>query len=313
MQHSIANKKYIKIQNNELVMEKPLLNRSAMIVLQPLSLKESLKLLNENPDAEVIANASDLWPRIRNGEVKPKKLLDISGLAGELSYVKKDGNLIKIGALVTVSQLEGESILKEKRFSGFKDVIAKFGSPQIRNVATIGGNVCAASSSEDFIPLLLAFNAKVKLSSVDGERYVNLEKFIIGKRKINRRPNEILTEISFEDPGEGYSSAFEKIGRRNTLIINIVNMAVVGKVKDGKIEDVRIAANRIKGKIPERAKNTEEFLKGKALNEETIAGAKKVLSEEVSLTDFFRASAEYRKALLLAMLERLLFKLRGEQ
>jgi Aerobic-type carbon monoxide dehydrogenase, middle subunit CoxM/CutM homologs len=71
------------------MMEQPLLNRSVMIVLQPSSLKESLKLLNENPDAEVIANASDLWPRIRNGEVKPKKLLDISGLVSELSYVKK--------------------------------------------------------------------------------------------------------------------------------------------------------------------------------------------------------------------------------
>jgi len=294
-------------------MEQPLLNRSVMIVLQPSSLKESLKLLNENPDAEVIANASDLWPRIRNGEVKPKKLLDISGLVSELSYVKKDGSSIKIGALVTVSQLEEESILKEKRFSAFKDVIAKFGSPQIRNVATIGGNVCAASSSEDFIPLLLVFNAKVRLSSVDGDRYVNLEKFIIGKRKINRRPNEILTEISFEDPGEGYISAFEKVGRRNILIINLVNMAIVGKVKDGKIEDIRIAANRIKGKIPERAKNTEEFLKGKAFNENTVAEAKKVLSEEVSLTDDIRASADYRKALLLAMLERLLLKLRGEQ
>ena len=294
-------------------MEQPLLNRSEMIILQPSSLKESLKVLNENPDAEIMANASDLWPRIRNGEVRPKKILDISGLTNELSYVKKDGNVIKIGALVTVSQLEGESFVKEKRFSAFVDLISKFGSPQIRNVATVGGNVCAASSSEDFIPLFLALNAKVKLSSVDGERYMSIEKFLAGKRKLNRRPNEILTEISFEDPGPGYGSAFEKVGRRNTLIINLVNLAVVGKIAKGKIEDIRIAANRVKGKIPERAKATEEFLKGRELNEETLSGAKKVFEEELILTDDVRASATYRKALLITMLERLIKKIGGVQ
>ncbi len=292
-------------------MEQPLLNRSEMVIFQPSSLKESLKILNENPDSVIMANATDLWPRIRNGEVSPKKILDISGLTSELSYVKKEGNTIKIGALVTVSQLEQESFLNEDRFSAFKDLISKFGSPQIRNMATVGGNVCAASSSEDFIPLFLALNAKVKLSSVDGERYMNIEKFVIGKRKINRRANEIVTEISFEDPGLGYRSAFEKIGRRNILIINLVNLAVVGKILENRIEDVRIAANRVKGKIPERAKATEEFLKGKKLDEQTLNGAKKMFSDELVLTDDIRASAFYRKALLLTMLERLLKRIGG--
>ncbi len=292
-------------------MEQVVYNKSEVTVLQPGTLKEALKLINENQDADIIANASDYWPRFMKGEVRPKKILDISGLIQDLSYVKKEGNLIRLGALVTVSQLEKQDFIQLKQFAAFREAISKFGSPQIRNVATVGGNVCAASSSEDLIPIFLTFNAKVRLTSVDGDRYISLEKFILGKRQINRRPNEILTEVVIEDPGESYASTFNKIGLRNALIINIVNLAVLGKIVDKKIEDIRIAANRVKGKVPERAKETESFLKGKELNQDTVLSAKKVFDQELSLTDDFRASASYRKALLLTLLERSLNKLGG--
>ncbi|MGC8568454.1 MAG: FAD binding domain-containing protein [Nitrososphaeria archaeon] len=285
-------------------MEQAVFNLSEMEVFQPASLKEALKVLNDNRDAEIIANATDLWPRIMSCEVKPKKLVDISGLRSELSYVKREKGVIRIGALTTISELSEQSFVTEKKYRAFSDAVKLFGSPQIRNRATVGGNVCAASSSEDLIPVLLAYDAKVKLASVDGERIISLDKFVVGKRKLSRRPNEIMTEVLFEELDDEYGSIFYKIGRRNTLIINIVNLAIVGKVHAKKIADIRIAANRVKGKIPERARKTEEFLKGRTLNEETVAEAQRVFGEELSLSDDFRASAEYRKQVLQVLLKR---------
>ncbi len=285
-------------------MEQAVFNLSQIEVFQPASLKEALKILNDNRDAEIIANATDLWPRIMNGEVKPKKLVDISGLRSELSYVKREKGVIRIGALTTISELSEHQFVSEKRYRAFNDAIKLFGSPQIRNRATVGGNICAASSSEDLIPVFLAYDAKVKLASVDGERIVSLDKFVVGKRELSKRHNEMMTEVFFEEPDDGYSSVFYKIGRRNTLIINLVNLAVVGKVQDKRVVDIRIAANRVKGKIPERARKTEEFLKGRTLDEETIADAQRVFGEELSLSDDFRASAEYRKQVLKVLLKR---------
>lgn len=281
-----------------------------MQIIMADSLKSALREISQNPDAAIIANGTDLMPRIREEGLKVQKMLDISALDKELSYISTDGNLIKIGSMTTVSDIQSSDVFRGS-LNAFYEVASKFGGPQIRNRATIGGNVCAASSSEDFIPLLMALDASVVLQSVNGKRTVKLESFITGKRSIARRNDEILVEIQFNKPGEDYRSGFEKIGRRNILIINLVNMAMVISAKYGIINDVKIALNRTSGKVPARARLTERYLAGKEISESTIAEAKEKLGQELKLTSDFRASADYRVNLSKVTLGKLLKRLAG--
>jgi len=275
----------------------------------PDSLRSALKEISVNQDAVIIANGTDMMPRIREEGLKVDKLLDLSAIDGELSYINVEDNIVKIGAMTTVSQIASSDAFRGS-LNAFYEIVSKFGGPQIRNRATIGGNICAASSSEDFIPLLLTLDASVVLQSVNGKRNVKLENFIIGKRMVARRNDEILTEIQFNRPSDDYLSGFEKVGRRNILIINLVNMAVLMSVNDKKFSDVRVALNRVSGKVPQRARATEEFLKGKKIDDDSVINqARYKLRDELKLTSDFRASADYRINLAQAMFEKLVRRL----
>ena len=264
-----------------------------------------------------IANGSDLINRIQRRQVGTKVLVDLSGLS-EFNYVKKEGNIIRIGALTTINDLISSPVI-DSRHDVFREVAAKFGAPTITNVATIGGNICAASSSEDLLPVLLVLGAQVRVRSRHGERVVRLEEFLKGKRITDLKPNEILVEATFQELDENSACAFEKIGMRNSLIIAFVNSAVYLKLdrKTRSVHEVRIAFNRVGGKIPERAKRTEDRLRGRMLDEQAIGEALSSLRNELRLSSDFRVSGEYRMevagALFKRALNRCVEKLIGEK
>jgi CO/xanthine dehydrogenase FAD-binding subunit len=243
-------------------------------------------------------------------------LVDLSGLK-EFNYVKREGNIIRIGALTTISDLSDSPVI-DSRHEVFREVAAKFGGPAIINVATVGGNICAASSSEDLLPVLLVLDAQVRLRSAKGERVVRVEDFLKGKRASDLRPNEILVETIFQALDERSACTFEKIGMRNSLIIAFVNCTVFLKAerKTKRVEEIRIAFNRVGGKIPERAGKTEEKLRGQVLSVETAEGAVSALRGELKLSSDFRVSKEYRMdvacVLFRRTLERATYALLGE-
>src|SRR3989304_7966768 len=140
----------------------------------PESLTDRLQYLDTHRSGvHLIANGSDLINRIQRRQINAKVLVDLSGLS-EFNYVKKDGGTIRIGALTTVTDLISSPVI-DSRYDVFREVASKFGGPSILNVATVGGNICAASSSEDLLPVLLVLDAQVCLRSKDGERTVRLE------------------------------------------------------------------------------------------------------------------------------------------
>lgn len=255
-------------------------------------------------DAVLIAGGSDLMPRIKRRLVKPRLLVDLSSFH-ELDYIKRKDNRIAIGALTTISELAESPILSD-RYEAFGRVAARFGGPAIRNIATIGGNVAAAASSEDLIPVLLALDADVKTRSANGERVMPLREFIVGKRKTALEPEELITEVSFPELDVSSWCTFEKVGRRNSLIIALVSVAVCLELdpKIGRINQIRAALNRIKGKTPERAVNVESGLTGRILSEDAIAEAVRLLGDELRLTADYRASAAYRAEAVNACFER---------
>ncbi len=223
----------------------------------PANFDDLLAYINEHPisnEIHLIANGSDIINRIQRRQLKARTLVDLSGL-GELNYVKKENGTIRVGALTTISDLIDSPII-DSRLAVFREVASKFGGPAIRNVATVGGNICAASSSEDLLPVLLVLDAKVRLRSKGNERVIPIEEFLKGKRQTDLKSNEILVETMFDELGNRSACAFEKIGMRNSLIIALVNCAVYLRVDESsRIQEARIAFNRITGKIPARQKN----------------------------------------------------------
>jgi CO/xanthine dehydrogenase FAD-binding subunit len=273
----------------------------------PEDLPDLLHYLDSHQSGvHLIANGSDLINRIQRRQVNPKTLVDLSGLK-EFNYVKRDGNTIRIGALTTISDLLDSPVL-DSRHEVFREVAAKFGGPSIVNVATVGGNICAASSSEDLIPVLLVLDAEVRLRSIHGERVMPLEAFLKGKRATDLRPDEILIETAFQALDKQSACAFEKIGMRNSLIIAFVNSAAYLKTEDGskRVEEIRIAFNRVGGKLPERARRTEEKLRGQVLGAEAVDGAVSALRGELKLTSDFRVSEEYRTDVACVLFRRVL-------
>ena len=273
----------------------------------PENMADLLGYLDKNQSGvQMIANGTDLINRIQRRQVTARVLVDLSGLH-ELKYVKRDQGTVRIGALTTISELIASPIITE-RYGAFREVASKFGGPSIINMATVGGNICSASSSEDLLPVLLVLEAQVLVRSIKGDRIIPLADFVKGKRTTAATPNEVLVETRFPELPPASTCSFEKVGMRNSLIIAFVNCAVYIKLnlENKRIGEIRIAFNRVAGKIPERAKTTENSLRGQKPNEQLITGACDTLRHELKLTSDSRASEEYRVEVACSLFKRAL-------
>ncbi len=266
---------------------------------KPRSLDEALKLLNELEDAKVIAGGTDLIVDIKTGGIKPpKNLVDITFI-DELKHIHVDSKSIRIGAATTLQEILESNVLKEQ-IPVLVEAVSSMGSWHLRNMATIGGNLCNASPAADTAPPLLVLNAEVKLNSVDGERTVPLMKFFTGPKQTVLKPNELMTEIIIPKPPENSGMKFIKLGRRNAHTLSIVAVAALVKVEDERFGDVRIALNAV-APTPIRALKTEKALIGENVSIEVIEEKVKLVAEEVNPITDVRASAEYRREMSVVL------------
>jgi carbon-monoxide dehydrogenase medium subunit len=278
---------------------------------RPGSLEEALRFLQEHgAEAKPLAGGTELLIHLRNRAIKPKYIVDLSPLKKELSYVRLDGDTVRIGALTTVWELNQSFLGREKQYRGFVDVYKGFGTMSLRFMSTIGGNIVSATQYNDYITLLLVYDASIKLKSIAGERIVRLEDFLIDKRKVDLKPDELLVEIIFRRPGENCSSSFMKFDRRKLLIAGIVTGATYMCLEGDVIKEVRISFDMVRDKrVPARAKNTEEFLKGKNFSEELIReAAEEVLPKEMKRISDWWTTAEYRLDMSKVVLRRNLLR-----
>jgi len=286
---------------------------STLELFSPTNLDDALKFIQrDDKEVAIIASGTDLIPRIRKRQISPSVLVDISSFQNDLRYIRSSGGVVSVGALTTLTDVL-ESPLTRNRLSVLHEAAELFGAPQVRNVATVGGNICSAASSEDLIPVFMALGAKLKLVSAKGERTVPLDGFFKGKRSTRMKQSEILAEVSFDVPRGRTWTGFEKLGRRNMLIVSLVSMALSLTMKEDlqTVAAVRVAMNRVSERIPALAVKTQEFLVGRKVSPETIAQAQKVLASEIALTSDFRASGSYRTEVAQVYLKRLLLRCSG--
>jgi xanthine dehydrogenase FAD-binding subunit len=273
------------------------------------SLEQALACLRENDgDVTILAGGTDLMPQQQAGRVKMKpSLMSIRRIA-ELKEVRLTNGAIHIGALTTITELMDNALVRH-HLPVMVGVGDHFASSQIRNAATIGGNICNASPAGDTIVPLLVLEAEAELAWMDGDtvcrRTVGLDEFFVGPGKTTRAPNELLTGVRIPLPPENFSARFFKFGTRPALDISTISIGLGWALRDGVLSGVRVAFGAVAA-TPVRAPHTEAALEGKRLDAATIDAAAKAAQDEVHPIDDVRASAWYRKELIHNMTKRML-------
>ncbi len=273
----------------------------------PTGIEEAVKLLFDG-EGRVLAGGTDLMIQTRDGGVSYRKRLVNIRRISELRGVSRDGQTIRIGALSTMTDILNNQFLAEMA-PILPRAADQFASGQIRNAATLGGNICNASPAGDSIPALLVLEAGVELAFWDGgavsTRSIPLIDFFSGPGQTMKGDNELLTAITFPLPEQRAKARFMKSGPRPALEISIVSMALSAVREDDTLFHVRIALGSV-APIPMRAVATEAFLEGKTLSPEIIEAAREILKGEINPIDDVRATAWYRHHLAGVYLERLL-------
>lgn len=240
---------------------------------RPLDLFEAYEVLDElGASAAVLAGGTDLLVNLKNKSESPEHLVALSGLE-QLKEVERNNGSLSLGSGVTATVLaDGPDALSG--LTALQQGAASLGSPQIRNRATLGGNLCSARSAADLVPPLLVLGAKLALASRQGGREVDLNDFLLSGARTILEPGELLTAIKLSAPAEGSGSAFIKLGQRRAMEIARVNVAAwLSLAEDGQtIQDARVAL----GAVAPRAvlsPQAQEALIGQPASEELFARA----------------------------------------
>ena len=276
--------------------------------MQPDTIEEAVENLRDAPGSvAVIAGGTDLLLDIRQGRHQAvDRVVDISGIS-EMQEVALEENFVYLGAGVTHKQIISNSLLCDHA-QCVVEGCGLIGGPQVRNVATIGGNVSHALPAGDGTISLLALDTEVRIASTDGVRWQPLIEIFAGPGKVTfDRKGELIVGFRFPAKGPREGSAFDRVMRPQGVAIAILNMAGWVKLDEkGDIEDVRLACGPA-GPKPFRARKTEGFIKGKSWDEASYQEACRILADEVSLrTSAHRATKEYRHKLLPVLLQKVL-------
>jgi CO/xanthine dehydrogenase FAD-binding subunit len=269
----------------------------------PKGLEEALDVFAEYGErARALAGGTDLILFMEKGRLKPDLVVEIPSCPPFVG-IEATNSHIRIGSRTTMRELETSPLIREK-ISILAEAASKVGSLQIRNLATIGGNICTASPAGDTLPALLVLDASVKLVSKSGERLVPLREFFVGPGETVRQPNELLTEVIVPLPSSHSGYSFYKLSVRRYMDIAIVNVAAFVAVNgDGFITDAKIALGSV-APTPIRAYEAEERLKGNTINDILLDEVGRLAQDASSPITDQRGTAEYRRIMVYRLTKR---------
>jgi CO/xanthine dehydrogenase FAD-binding subunit len=274
--------------------------------IRPPDLDGALEFLNTNgAETKILAGGTDIMVDMRSGALKTRFLLDVSRL-DDLKKIELNDGQLSIGAAVTISELlESETIVASA--PALQKAADKFASKQIRNVATIGGNVAHCSPCGDTIPPLLIHEAQAVVMNPAGQRKVTIEEMASGPYHCSLHPNELITHFVLEPKSQEVDFAdFQKIGRRQELAIARMSMAAMAsKEDDNSISFLRFALGSCTP-TPHRFYEIEDFLMGKVPTENVLWEAGKILAEKMLDITGRRPSAVYKEPAIQGLFLRMM-------
>ena len=271
----------------------------------PGSVDECLQILaKRGPDTKVVAGGTDLLPQLKNGVLKPGWVVDLSAVA-ELRTISDapDGGL-RIGASVTARELELDARVRS-RFPALAESAAMVGSVQVRNLATLGGNLCNAAPSADMAPPLLALDAEAIIAGPSAQRRVSMASFFLGVRRTVLAPGELLLEIIVPAQGTQTGGNYLRHTPRRELDIAVVGVASQVTLSGGRCTAARIALAAV-APVPLRATDAEQALVGQPLTPQQIERAAELASGAARPIDDHRGSIEFRNHLVRVLTRRTL-------
>lgn len=273
--------------------------------------EDAVKLLDDNK-LKLLAGGTDFMVDLRNEEDflnGYNGILDLSNL-NELKNITEKDDHIEIGAMVTHGDLVESDIIREY-YPALAQSSASVGSTQIRNRATIGGNICNAAACADTLGPLIAFEARAVLKSVNGMRTMDVSEFVKWPYETELNENEILVSFILPKPEEGTYSGFQKIGRRQALAITRISLAVTAVIEAGIVRDINLVPGSATP-VPTTFSKVEAEVKGKKLSEiDSEEIGEKAAEEMISITGE-RWSTPYKKPALATLFRRAIKNLQEE-
>ena len=273
------------------------------------SVEDAIRLMQEHPEAQIIAGGSDVLVQIREGKRAGAELVSIYGIDG-MRGVSYDGEgAIRIGSLTSFSHIAADPIIRGK-IPVLGEAVSLVGGPQIRNIGTIGGNTCNGVTSADSASTLFAWDAIVELTGPEGVRRVPIQEFYIKAGKVDLKPAELQTAILIPKRAyEGYFGNYIKYAMREAMDIANLGCSVNVSLSEDKktIRDARIAYG-VAGPIPTRAPSAEAAAKGRETTRETVEAFAQAVLEDIHPRDSWRAAKAFREHIAVEMAKRALTK-----
>lgn len=273
--------------------------------VRAVSLEQAIRLINDQAyKNKLLSGGTDLLVYMHHGQSGFDRVVDIS-LLPELKLIERNGDEITLGAGVSFSEVIECQLLRDT-VPFLVDACRSVGSPQIRNLGTLGGNVVNAAACADCLPVLVCLEANALLCSPRGERVIPVTELVLGPNRTQIEPDEILVRFTFKAPPVGVKTAFIKLGRRNALAISRLTMAAMGRLDARECVDfIRLTPGAA---TPQTIRFTqvEEMLLGKPLTVELINTAAQQVADVMVGYTGRRWSTEYKSRVIATLAERVL-------
>jgi CO/xanthine dehydrogenase FAD-binding subunit len=273
--------------------------------LRPASLEEALDLLEQHGRSGMaVAGGTDVWVNVRSGKVKPSAVVSLNAVPN-MRFLLPEGRALSMGAGTRHADVE-DSEWVARHFPALQQACEGVGSRQVRNVATLGGNLCNAAPCADSGVALLLYDAKLVTQGKNGSRELTLDEFFVGPGETVLEPGELLTEIRIPDPGERTFAGYWKHTRRRGVELPLLGVGCrVTLASDGTVEKARISLG-VCAPMPKRSYEAEKVLEGKALTEETVQAAAETAAANALVRDTWRGRAWYRREMVRVLIPRVL-------
>ncbi len=283
--------------------------------LEPTTVEEAISMLGQyGGKAKILAGGTVLIPEIRSGNLRTGCVVNIKRIAG-LSEVYEDAEGIHIGALVPQVELAKVEIprrrvvpisVAERIPMSLRKMVSVMGTPQVRNIATLAGNIAWGSPAADSAPPLLALDAQVKLQGSSGKRILAMSEFFLGPGTTALKPTEMITEILIPANSLNKTGTSNKFMKRKANTLSVCSVAVsLIKQKGKSVKDVRIAVGAV-APTPLRLKKAETLLEGQTVDEELLKKMRERVVEEISPITDLRSTMWFRKEVTPVLVERCL-------
>ena len=271
---------------------------------RPQTLSEAVALLQQYGDtAKILSGGQSLIPMMKMRLARPEYLIDINQIA-DLRYIKEDNGYLKIGGLTREADLESSELIRSK-YPIILDTASVIADPQVRNLATVGGNLAHGDPANDHPATMLALEAEVIAVGPHGARSIPVKEFFLGVFTTALEHGEILTEVRLPVPGERSGGAYFKLERKVGDFATVGVATQVTLDGEGVCRRAGIGLTNV-GATPLKAGSAEEFLRGKALDEENIKRAADLAAEAAEPSSDLRGPADYKVAMIRELTKRAL-------